>query len=80
MTVPFGSGCMELVVTFADLERPQAVIGATDMAMRDSLPPDLLAFTVTVPMFERLCALDPRSFLGRGFLDRLRRARGGRLA
>jgi hypothetical protein len=80
VTVPFGSGCMELVVTFSDLERPQAVVGATDIAMRDPLPPDLLAFTVTVPMFERLCALDARSFLGRGFLDRLRRARGGRLA
>jgi hypothetical protein len=74
--VPFGSGCMELVVTFDDLTRPQAAIGATDIAMRDQLPRDLLAFTVTVPMFERLCALDDDSFLHKGFLRDLRAARG----
>lgn len=77
--VPFGSGCMELVATFEDLERSQAAVTATDLAMRDQLPRDVLGFTVTVPMFERLCALDERSFLGKGFLATLRGARGGRL-
>jgi hypothetical protein len=75
--VPFGSGCMELVATFDDLDLPQAALTATDMAMRDQLPRDVLGFTVTVPMFERLCALDERSFLGKGFLARLREVRGG---
>ena len=79
VTAPFGSGCMELVATFDDLDRPQAAIGATDVAMRGELPADVLAFTVTVPLFERLCALDDASFPGKGFLRSLRRARGGRL-
>jgi len=80
VTVPFGSGCSELVVHFRDLAKPQAVIGGTDIAMRDGLPPDLLAFTVTVPMFAQLCELGDESFLGKGFLKRLRKARGGSLA
>ena len=74
-TVPFGSGCMQLVALFRDLDRPQAVVGATDIAMRQYLPPDLLAFTVTRPLYEQLCALDERSFLGKPFWQRLGRAR-----
>ena len=80
VTVPFGSGCSELVVPFRDLERPQAVIGGTDIAMRDGLPPGVLAFTVTLPLYAQLCALGDSSYLGKGFLARLRKARGGSLA
>lgn len=72
---PFGSGCMELQ-PFKDLSIPQAAIGATDIAMRQHLPSDVLAFTVTKPMFKQLCALDERSFLYKPFLQNLRRARG----
>jgi len=60
---PFGSGCMQLVPLFRDLAIPQAIIGATDLAMRQYLPPDILAFTVTRPMFKQLCRLDERSSL-----------------
>ncbi len=80
VTVPFGSGCSELVVHFRDLALPQAVIGGTDVAMRDGLPRDVLAFTVTVPMLSLLARLGDESFLGKGFLRRLRGARGGSLA
>jgi len=73
---PFGSGCSQLVALFEDLSTPQAAIGATDIAMRQHLPPDLLAFTVTKAMFEQLCALDERSFLYKPFWRRLREARG----
>ena len=79
VTVPFGSGCSELVVTFRDLGKAQAAIGGTDIAMRGDLPADVLAFTVTVPLFARLCALGDDSFLGKGFLGRLRKARDGSL-
>jgi hypothetical protein len=79
VTAPFGSGCMQLVATFDDLDRPQAAITATDMAARDQLPRDVLGFTVTVPMFARLCGLDENSFLGKGFIAGLRAARGGSL-
>ncbi len=72
----FGSGCMELVDPFEDLDAPQAAVGATDIAMRGYLPPDLLAFTVTRSMLDRLARLDERSFLFRPFLADLRKARG----
>jgi len=71
---PFGSGCSELQ-PFENLDIPQAAIGATDIAMRHYLPPDILAFTVTKPMFKQLCELDERSFLFKPFLLRLRQAR-----
>ena len=78
---PFGSGCGQLAAVFADLDAPQAAIGATDQAMRRHLDPCALAFTVTRPMFEQLCswAADPRSSLHTGFLRELIDARGGNL-
>ena len=73
---PFGAGCMAIAPLFDDFTVPQAIIGATDIAMRQYLPADILAFTVTVPMFERLCRLDEKSFLYKPFWKRLREARG----
>ena len=73
---PFGSGCMQLVTLFEDLNIPQAVIGATDIAARPFLPPDILAFTVTKMMFKQLCELDEKSFLYKPFWKNLREARG----
>jgi hypothetical protein len=73
---PFGSGCSQLI-NFPDLNLPQSIIGGTDIAMRQHLPPDILLFTVTRPMFYRLCSLDERSFLYKGFWARLGAARQG---
>lgn len=75
MIAPFGSGCMQLL-PFEDLSVPQASIGSTDIAMRQHIPPDVLAVTVTKPMFSQLCQLDEKSFLYKPFLQRLRKARG----
>jgi hypothetical protein len=75
VVAPFGSGCMEMVTVFEDLNRPQALIGATDIAMRQHLPADILAFTVTKPMYELLCQLRPDSFLTKPFWARLRQSR-----
>lgn len=72
---PFGSGCMELLPLFQDLSIPQAMIGATDIAMRQFLPPNILAFTVTKPMFRQLCELDEKSFLYKPFWQNLKQAR-----
>lgn len=79
---PFGSGCGQLASVLGDLDAPGAIIGATDQAMRQHLPPDVLAFTVTRPAFEQLCrwAGDPHSSLHNRFLQRLITARGGSLA
>ncbi len=73
---PFGSGCMQSVSLFPDLEKPQAMIAATDMAMRQYLPPDILAFTVTKRMVENLAGIDQDSFLEKGFIKTLKKARG----
>ncbi|MDI6615545.1 MAG: DUF169 domain-containing protein, partial [Syntrophaceae bacterium] len=72
---PFGSGCSQLITPFDDLNIPQAVVGATDIAMRRYLDPDRLAFTVTRPMFEQLCALGEETFLSKPFWSTLRKAR-----
>jgi hypothetical protein len=72
---PFGSGCMQLVTLFEDLSVPQAVIGATDIAMRQFLPPDIVAFTVTLPLFQQFCELDEKSFLYKPFWKNLKKAR-----
>ncbi len=76
---PFSSGCGQLINEFHDREKPQAVIGATDVAMRRFLPPDILAFTVTRKLFENLCSLDERSFLYKPFWRNLRKAREERV-
>jgi hypothetical protein len=72
---PFGSGC-SLFVMFEDFDKPQAILGATDMAMRDRIGPCDNLFTVTKSMFEQLCSLDEKSFLFKPFWQRLRESRG----
>jgi hypothetical protein len=76
---PFGSGCGQLLPLFDDYSQVRAMIGATDIAMRQHLPPEIMAFTVTLPMFERLCSLNDQSFLFKPFFNRLKGARGGQL-
>lgn len=75
--VPFGSGCgqMAALIRELDADLPEAVIGATDIAMREHFPPDILAFTVNKPMFKQLCGLGENSFLYKGFWKRLQKAR-----
>jgi hypothetical protein len=77
VTAPFGSGCSQLLPLFADLDVPQAMVAATDIAMRQWLPANTIAFTVTKPMFKQLCDLDEKSFLYKRFLPRLQEARKG---
>ena len=76
VTAPFGSGCLQLLGSPAGGDVPRGVIGATDAAMRKYLPADTLAFTVNRPLFQRLCALDERSFLYKSFWRGLQGARG----
>ena len=71
---PFGAGCMQLFM-FRDPGIPQAIIGGTDIAMRQYLPSDILAFTVTKPMFKQLCELDHKSFLHKPFWKKVRSIR-----
>jgi hypothetical protein len=80
VSVDFGSGCMEMLTLVHEKPHPFAVIGATDMAMRNNLPPDKMAFTVNKAMFERVCSIGSDSFLEKPFLKMLKYARGGKLA
>lgn len=75
VTAPFGSGCMQLVTLFDDLNTPQAIIGSTDIAMRAFLPPNIIAFIVTKSMFKQLCELDEKSFLYKSFWENLKEVR-----
>lgn len=73
---PFGSGCGMIFSMFPDRSIAQAMIGGTDIAMRQHLPSNIMTFTVTVPMLERLLNLDDgHSFLGKPFLKTLKDAR-----
>lgn len=72
----YGSGCGQMLCLFENFDTPKAMIGATDIAMRKYLPADVLALTVTKPMFEQLCNLDEKSFLHKTFWNELREARG----
>jgi len=73
----FASGCGQMAALFGDLDTdvPKAVIGATDIAMREHLPADVLALTVNKPMFKQLCELDENSFLYKHFWKRLKKLR-----
>lgn len=73
--VPFGSGCGQLLSLFDDLNQPAAMIGGTDIAMRQFLPPSILSLTVTKPLLKMLCSLDEDSFLYKPFWKRLKKAR-----
>jgi len=72
---PFGSGCMQLLPSFKTTKIPQAIIGATDIAMRQYLPANILAFTVNRPMYEQLGKVDKKSFLTKRFWKTLKKAR-----
>jgi hypothetical protein len=76
VAAPFGSGCLQLLGPPGAGDAPRAIIGATDAAMRKYLPADTLAFTVNRPLFQRLCALDEKSFLHKSFWKCLQSARG----
>jgi len=72
----FGSGCSQLYGRFDNPDFAQAAIAGTDVAMRRFMPADIILFSVTRSMFERLCSLDERTFLFKPFWQELRKARG----
>jgi hypothetical protein len=75
LLAPFDSGCGQLLPGLKDLSIPQAILGATDVAMRQFVPPGIIAVTMTRPMFERICSLGKDSFLHKPFWSDLVKAR-----
>jgi len=75
VTAAFGTGCGQLAAIFNNFNTPKAAIGGTDIAMRPYLPGNTLAFTITKPMFEKLCLLGKKSFLHKSFQNNIKQAR-----
>ncbi len=69
--IPFGSGCMQLLSLVPDNDRPKAIVGASDLAMRKYLPKNIMAFSVNQKMFDKLCSIDQNSFLNKSYLKDL---------
>ena len=68
----YGSGCGQMLSHFDTFDAPKALLGGTDIAVRKHLPPDILAFMVTLPMLRQLLNLDGASFLHKTFWTELK--------
>jgi hypothetical protein len=77
VVAPMASACKHLTafLQYPQPEKPRAVIGATDMAMRRFLPVCELAFTVNMPMFYQMIEVDKNHFLHKSFWDSVVKAR-----
>ncbi len=77
VVAPFGSGCSFLWRALGEAGgQDKAVLGATDLAMRRYLPPDLVTFTVSPARFERMLTFPDHSFLFRTWWNQLMDSRG----
>lgn len=79
VTAPFSSGCGLLWRELDAAGEDRPVLGATDVAMRRYLPPDILALSVSPARFEQMLAFPDDSFLFREWwttlMDRRERQR-----
>jgi hypothetical protein len=76
VSAPFSSGCGMLwrELDYEGVDRP--VIGATDLAMRKYLPPEIMAFSVTPARFEKMLTFPDGSFLDKDWWNCLMEHRG----
>ena len=70
VAAPFGSGCSFLWRSLSG-EETVAVIGATDIAMRRYLPPNVLTLTVRPAHFAKMLTAPEDSFLYRSWWNDL---------
>ncbi len=71
VSAPFGSGCSFLWRALTEDGQDHAVLGATDIAMRRYLPPDILTLSVTPQRFAQMVAFPDGAFLNRGWWNDL---------
>jgi hypothetical protein len=57
--------------------RERAVLGATDIAMRRYVPPDILSLSVTPQRFEQMVSFPDEAFLNLSWWNDLMDARAG---
>ncbi|MBN1163435.1 MAG: DUF169 domain-containing protein [Candidatus Krumholzibacteriota bacterium] len=72
----FSSGCGLLWRELENSNRERAVIGGTDFAMRKYLPADILIFSVTPPLLEKMLTYPEESFLNKSWWNDLMKIRG----
>jgi hypothetical protein len=65
VAAPFGSACSFFWKSFNEIEGAQAVIGGTDVAMRQYLPTAIMTLTVAPGHFARMLTVGDDSFLDR---------------
>ena len=78
VAAPFGSGCSFLWRSLGTSGEDRAVIGATDIAMRRYLPPNILTLTVRPAHFAKMVTAPESSFLYRTWWNDLMDARAHR--
>lgn len=71
----FSSGCGLLWRELEKQDRDRAVIGATDIAMRKYLPPEILCLSVSGAHFEKMLAFPDGAFLNKSWWNDLMDAR-----
>jgi len=71
VAAPFSSGCGLMWEVFGNFKKDRAIIGATDLAMRKYLPPEIIALTVSPERFERMVDFPEDAFLNRSWWNEL---------
>jgi hypothetical protein len=71
VAAPFGSGCSLLWRALTEDGQDRAVLGATDIAMRRYLPPDILTLSVTPQRFAQMLSFPDAAFLNRSWWNDL---------
>jgi hypothetical protein len=75
VAAPFGSACSFFWKSFNEIEGAQAVIGGTDVAMRQYLPTAIMTLTVAPAHFAKMVGVGDDSFLDRDWWNHLMEVR-----
>jgi len=71
VAAPFSSGCGLMWEVFNNFGKDRAVIGATDLAMRKYLPPEIICLTVSPERFEQMVDFPEDAFLNKSWWNEL---------
>jgi len=71
VAAPFSSGCGMMWEVFGSFDRDRAVVGCTDIAMRQYIPPQIMSLSVSPERFERMVDFPDDAFLMRSWWNDL---------
>jgi hypothetical protein len=75
VSIPFGSGCSQILPFAVHNNEAHAVVGSTDLSMRGYLPNQILSFTMNKKMFDLLCNIGHDSFLEKPYFTDFKKRR-----